>query len=325
MREHMDPQLARILSMMPVLDLGDIQAVRALNKETRLPVSPSDLLVRTEEFFVPRLGGATAVRVRAYLPRQQPETLPAILYCHPGLAFGTLEMDHARCMRFASDIGCVVISVEYRLAPENPFPAGVEDCYSSLVWLASNAAELNVDPTRLAVAGCSTGATLAAGLALMARDKGGPALAYQLLVCPALDDRMQTASMAEFAEPAPMEVGRVGAEHLWRYYLGDPRENVSPYAAPSRAEDLSGLPPAYIITAEFDCLRDEGIDYALRLMRAGVPAELHHFSGCFHAFDLVARTAAVSQRAVDEQVAVLRRTLAAPSRPATRRRPLEGP
>lgn len=314
MREHMDPQLTRILSMMPVIDLSDVRAMRALNQETKLPVSPSDGSVQTNELLVPRRDDASAVRVRVYRPHQSTQALPAILYCHPGLIFGTLEMDHARCLRFASEVGCVVVSVDYRLAPEHPFPAGIEDCYASLAWMEAKADDLNIDASRIAVAGCSTGATLAAALALMARDRGGPALVFQILVCPALDDRLRTASMTEFADPAPMEAGRVGAEHLWRYYLGEPRDNVSLYAAPGRAEDLSGLPPTYLITAEFDCLRDEGIDYALRLMRAGVPTELHHFSGCFHAFDLVVRTAAVSQRSVDEQVAVLRRALAAPAR-----------
>jgi acetyl esterase len=322
-RENMDPQLARILLMMPVVDLSDIQAIRALNQETKMPVSPSYQLVETSERLVPRPDGASAVRVRVYRPHQSTQTLPALLYCHPGLFFGTLEMDHARCMRFASDVGCVVVSVDYRLAPEHPFPAGIEDCYATLAWMEANATNLSIDPSRTAVAGCSTGATLAAALALMARDRGSPALVFQLLVCPALDDRLQTASMAEFADPGPMEAGRIGSEYMWRYYLGESRDSVSPYAAPGRAEDLSSLPPAYLVTAEFDCLRDEGIDYALRLMRAGVPTELHHFSGCFHAFDLVARTAAVSQRAVDEQVAILRRALAAPARRMTHRLPAE--
>jgi acetyl esterase/lipase len=257
------------------------------------------------ETIVPRDAGS-GIRVRITRPRSSDGPLPAILHCHPGLIFGTLDMDHARCARFAADVGCVVASVDYRLAPENPFPAGLEDCYAALAWLQTNAAEMNVDPTRIAVAGCSTGGALAAGLALLSRDRGGPALAFQLLVCPALDDRLQTDSMAEFAEAAPMEAGRVGARHLWRFYLGDAGE-VSPYAAAARAADLTGLPPTFVITAEFDCLRDEGLAYALRLIAAGVPTELHHFPSCFHAFDLVARTATVSQRAADEQVTALRR------------------
>ena len=220
-------------------------------------------------------------------------------------------MDHARCVRFASDVGCVVASVDYRLAPENPFPAGLEDCYAALAWIAAHAAEIGVDASRIAVAGCSTGGTLAAGLALLSHDRGGPELAFQVLLCPALDDRLQTGSMAEFAEPGPMEAGRVGARHLWRSYLGNTNTSTSPYAAAARATDLAALPPTYIITAGFDCLRDEGLDYATRLIAAGVPTELHHFPTCFHAFDLTARTATISQHAVDEQVAVLRRAFGA--------------
>jgi acetyl esterase len=312
MREHMDPQLARILALMPVIDLSDIKAIRKLNQGTVMPVPPGNELVSTTEILIPR-SDATSVRIRICRPQQSSQPMPALLYCHPGLIFGTLDMDHARCLRFASDVGCVVVSVEYRLAPEHPFPAGLEDCYAILAWIEANATELNADPSRIAVAGCSTGATLAAAVALLARDRGGPPLVFQLLVCPALDDRLQTASMAEFAEAEPMEAGRVGARHLWRQYLGTVDGDVSPYAAPARAEDVSRLPSTFLITAEFDCLRDEGLAYGLRLIQAGVPTELHHFPGCFHAFDLVARTATISQRAVDEQVTALRRALGAPA------------
>jgi acetyl esterase/lipase len=328
MREHIDPQLARIVSMMPVVDLSDVQKIRALNMSTQMPVSASDRLVSTQEHIVPRNHDASDTRVRVYRPHGSDETLPAIIYCHPGLFFGTLEMDHARCMRFASEVHCVVVAVDYRLAPEHRFPAGLEDCYDTLCWIASNPSSLNIDPARIAVAGCSTGATLAAALALLARERGGPAIAFQLLVCPTLDDRLETPSMQEYKDAGPMEAGKIGSAHTWRYYLGDDRSVVSPLAAPARAASLVGLPPALVITAEYDCVRDEGIDYALRLVRAGVPCELHHFPGCFHAFDFVARTAAVSKRALDEQVAVLRRVFdirrahpSAQASPAARERP----
>ncbi|RJL27276.1 alpha/beta hydrolase [Bailinhaonella thermotolerans] len=293
---------------MPILDVGDIAAIRALNTATPMPVHPADRDVRTSERTVPGPEGAPEVGMRVYRPGEDLVNRPAVVYFHPGLTFGTLEMDHARCMRFASGAGCVVASVDYRLAPEHPYPAGVEDCYAALCWVAANAKELGADPGRIAVAGCSTGATLAAAVALMARDRGGPELAFQLLIQPAVDDRLDTPSMAEFAEPGPCEAGRAGSAHTWRYYLAG--AEAGPYAAPARAGSLRGLPPAYVSTAERDCLRDEGIAYALRLMREGVPVELHHFPGTFHAFDLVVRTAAISQRAVEEQIAVLARALA---------------
>jgi acetyl esterase len=325
MHEHMDPQLARVLAMMPVVDLSDIQAIRALNQDTRVPAAPTERAVETCEHAVLRRDGRSAIRVRLYRPEHSTrQALPAVLYCHPGLFFGSLEMDHERCVRFASDVPCIVVSVDYRLAPEYPFPAGLEDCYDSLVWIQANATELHIDTSRVGVAGCSSGATLAAGLSLMARDRAGPPLAFQLLVCPTLDDRLETVSMAQFANPGPMEAGRVGAAYMWRYYLGESDDAVSHYAAPARASDVSDLPPTYLVTAEYDCVRDEGLEYALRLIRAGVATELHHFSGCFHAFDLVARTAAVSQRAVGEQVAALRRALATPTTRTTRRPPGTG-
>lgn len=305
----MDPQLARVLATMPVVDLSDLAKIRRLNQNTRMPVSNAGPAVAVEDRLVPRADGSE-ICVRVCRPAANPEALPAILYCHPGLSFGTLDMDHARCVRFAGDVGCVVVSVDYRLAPEHPFPAGLHDCYTVLCWIRARARELAVDASRVAVAGCSTGATLAAALSLLARDRDAPRIAFQMLLCPATDDRLRTDSMAEFSEPGPMEAGRAGAEFLWRYYLGEPDGPISPYAAPARAEDLSGLPPTYLTTAEFDCVRDEGMDYGIRLVKAGVPTELHHYSGCFHAFDLVARTAAVSMRAVEEQVTVLKHAFA---------------
>jgi acetyl esterase len=154
----------------------------------------------------------------------------------------------------------VVVSVEYRLAPEDPFPAGLEDCYAALVWLHESAAELGVDGDRIAVVGRSAGGGLAAALALVTRDRHGPALCFQCLAIPELDDRLDTPSMQAFVD-TPLW-NRPLAEASWRHYLGDDRSDVSPYAAPARATDLSGLPPAYVSTMEFDPLRDEGIAYA---------------------------------------------------------------
>jgi acetyl esterase/lipase len=216
-----------------------------------------------------------------------------------------------------------VVSVDYRRAPEDPFPRGVEDCYHSVDWCGRNPEALGIDPDRMAVVGCSTGATLAAAVALMARDRGGPRLAFQMLLQPCVDDRLDTPSMRQYDKPDRCEAGREGSAHTWRYYLGEVSQ-VPPYAAPARAQTLRGLPPTYISTAERDCLRDEGILYASRLMGDGVPTELHHFPGTFHAFDLVVRTAAISRRALQEQIDTLARALSAGSTGSRRRSRLGG-
>jgi acetyl esterase/lipase len=198
--------------------------------------------------------------------------------------------------------------VDYRLAPEHPFPAGLEDCYAAFAWTLAAAGELGVDASRVAVAGASAGGALATAVALMARDRGEPLPAFQLLLYPVTDDRLITASMTTFVDIPGWN--RRNSEHMWRHYLGGagPREVCSPYAAPARAEDLRGLPPAYVMTAGFDALRDEGLQYAQRLIEAGIPTELHHYPETFHGFDTLV-DAAVSRRARAEHHAVLCRAL----------------
>jgi acetyl esterase/lipase len=210
----------------------------------------------------------------------------------------------------AGEVGAVVVSVDYRLAPEHPFPAGVEDCYAALAWLAAHAAELGVDPARIAVAGQSAGGGLAAATALLARDRGGPALCFQLLEIPELDDRLDTPSMRAFTD-TPLW-NRPNAVWSWKHYLGASHAGEpSAYAAPARAKDLAGLPPAYVSTMEFDPLRDEGILYALRLLQAGVPVELHSYPGTFHGSALLPG-AKVSQRGAREVMEALRHALRTP-------------
>ena len=174
-----------------------------------------------------------------------------------------------------------MVSVDYRLAPEHPFPAPLEDCYAALVWVAEHAAELGVDPDRIAVGGESAGGGLAAGVALLARDRGGPSLCLQLLSIPELDDRMDSESMRTLGAQAIPVTTLANGEISWDSYLGAGvrgTDQVSPYAAPARATDLTGLPPALVTAYELDALRDEDIAYAQRLMSAGVPTELHVYS-----------------------------------------------
>ncbi|GHH00567.1 hypothetical protein Srubr_24650 [Streptomyces rubradiris] len=220
---------------------------------------------------------------------------------------GSLETEHSQCVWFASRANVVVVSVEYRLASENPFPAGPEDCYAALRWLADHSDELGVDPARLGVAGCSAGGALAASVALMARDRKGPGLALQLLTCPVIDDRMDTPSARSFHGTPVWSTPQ--SESMWRHCLGEGRERreTSPYAAPNRADDLSGLPAARIVTAQYDPLRDEGIRYGLRLMEADVPVTLHQWAGAFPIFDPFGTES--GQRWIDEQVLAVREAL----------------
>lgn len=209
----------------------------------------------------------------------------------------------------AAEAGVVVVSVDYRLAPENPYPAGLDDCYAALLWTAKSASELNIDPDRLALYGESAGGGLAAAVALLARDRGGPALRYQHLGIPELDDRLDTPSMRAYLD-TPLW-NRPMAEFSWDSYLGEGRRgtaDVSAYAAPARAEDLSGLPPTTVVTCQYDPLRDEGIAYAQRLAQADVLVELMLYPGTFHG-STIAQDAAITQRMNTEALASLRRGL----------------
>jgi acetyl esterase/lipase len=218
---------------------------------------------------------------------------------------GSVDVEHPFVIRIADGSGAVVVSVDYRLAPEHPFPAALDDACLALAWTAAHASELRVDPQRIAVGGHAAGAGLAAAVALRTRDERGPAIRFQLLNQPELDDRQATWSARHFTDTPFMTRDKVAAS--WRHYLG--RTSASPYAAPARATDLAGLPPAYITCAEFDPNRDEAIDYAQRLLQADVAAELHQWRGTFHGSQAVL-SAEISQRQLSELAFALRHALA---------------
>jgi acetyl esterase/lipase len=306
-----DPELAAIVPLLPVeTDWSDMSAARRQMDElvANLPLDGAvGDRVQFEDRRVPGPPEAPELSVRVYTPVGGSAPRPGVLYVHGGgFCFGSVEFEHRGAQVAADGADAVVVSVEYRLAPEHPFPAGLEDCYAALVWFAAEAASLGVDPDRLAVMGPSAGGGLAAGLALLARDRGGPALRFQVLGMPELDHRLETASMQQFVD-TPLW-NRPNAIMSWRCYLGENPGEVSPYASPSIAKDLAGLPPAYISTMEFDPLRDEGIEYALRLLAAGVSVELHQYPGTFHGSALVAG-ATVSRRSAAELMAALVRGL----------------
>ena len=309
----LDEEHRAVLDAMPMrMDLADIEAARAGMAERRaaLPVPPLPEGVAIEDRLAPGPEGAPDVMVRLYRPASLPADAPALYWIHGGgMVLGNVEMNDPYCANVAGRLNVLVASVEYRLAPEHPFPAPLEDCYAGLRWLASEAAGLGVDAGRIAIGGGSAGGGLAAGLALLARDRGEVAVRFQLLVYPMLDDRNATRSSHAITDERVWN--RAANLHGWNAYLaGDAGgEGVSPYAAPARAEDLAGLPPAYVNVGALDLFVDEDVDYARRLMAAGVPTELHVYPGAFHGSPGLVPDSALSKRWAADELAALDRAL----------------
>ncbi|WP_103354184.1 alpha/beta hydrolase [Amycolatopsis sp. CA-128772] len=309
-----DPELLPWLDMLPAVTLTDHEALLSARSSMAqlaevLPACEPAQPLDVRDTAVPGPSDAPDVPVRVYAPANRTAAAPGLLYIHGGgFVMGDLDTFDAHLLRLVDELGIVIVSVDYRLAPEHPFPAPVEDCYAALAWVAAKAGELGIDPARLGVAGESAGGGLAAAVALLARDRGGPELSFQYLGIPELDDRLATPSMRAYTDTPVWN--RPNAIFSWTSYLGaEPGgADVSPYAAPSRATDLAGLPPAFVTTCQFDPLRDEGIDYAQRLAHAGVPVDLRLYPGTFHGSSLV-ETAAVSRRMFADELDALRRGL----------------
>ena len=300
----LDPNIAAALPGLPRFDwidpVAERRQMRALLEEhAGIPVPGEERL----EIEDRQIGDGLTVRI--YLPRERRTAVPGVLFFHGGgFTAGDLDTEHGMAVRTACDADCAVVSVDYRLAPEHRFPAALDDGWTALEWLAATAPELGIDATRLAVAGGSAGANLAAATALLARDRSGPKLVFQLLVVPVLDHRCATESMRGGVD-TPV-ITATGIARAWRWYLGGDDLEVSPYASPMLAAELSGLPPAYIETAEHDPLRDEGILYALRLLNAGVPVSLHQYPDAFHGSVELVPDAASSHEALTARREALR-------------------
>jgi acetyl esterase len=305
---HYDPELVPVVRDLADIDIANVDVARELLRKEVAPfVAPAGLAI--DKRLVPGLPGDPEIELCIMTPRELAAPAPAVYWIHGGgFVVGDVNSELADPAHVAVTLGAVAVSPEYRLAPEHPYPAAVDDCYAGLTWLVEHAEELQVDVSRIAIAGVSAGGGLSAAVALLARDRGGPALCFQVLDIPELDDRLNTPSMQAFGD-TPCWNNHY-AELSWQMYLGaDHSGDTPPYAAPARATDLSGLPPAYVITCEFDPLRDEGIEYAQRLMQAGVPTELHHYPGTFHGSCSAGADTAVSKRMVDDRTAALARAL----------------
>ena len=301
----MDPAFAS-LARQPREVLRDANVAREAISAARQRAAPrlAELDLEIQDHCVPSSEEQEMqVRVRIYR-RKNSGTLPALLYLHGGGFFsGDLSSEESQCVHYALHGQCAVVCVAYRLAPEEPFPAALTDCYRVLEFLWSESRNLDLDRDYIAVGGSSAGANLAAAVALLARDRMGPKVCFQMLLIPALDDRLETVSARQFTDVP--DFARSEAEVMWSWYLGENAEEVSTYAAPARAGDLSGLPTSYVLCAGLDPLRDEGLSYARRLMEAGVAVELHLAPSIPHGFASVP-SAAISQRLLNEQVDVLR-------------------
>jgi acetyl esterase/lipase len=313
-----EPELLAALENFPrdkTLDWSDLPAAREFGRQmyrelaAQVPDLPN---VIKEDRRVPGPAGAPEVLIRLYRPRGAQGPLPGLFWIHGGgYVIGSIEQDDLRLQQIVDIVGCLALSVEYRLAPEHPYPAPLEDCYAALKWMAEHAEELGLDRQRIAIGGASAGGGLAAALVLLARDRGEVPVCFQLLIYPMLDDRDATRSCSVFSE-APIW-SRDDNRRGWRAYLGEAAggPDVSPYAAAARATDeqLRGLPPAFIAVGSAELFLEEDVEYALRLAHAGVPVELHVYPRAFHGWDGFAPNSPLAQRFVSDRDRALRHAL----------------
>ena len=311
MKKIFNSELDLILSNMPKMNLNPnrIQSIRNSMKEA----SNNNSLLINESIsisnkFILSSDKKVNIRLRIYQPKEKTKDTFGLLWFHGGgFALGIPEQDDFICQRFVLEANCVVVSVDYRLAPENPFPTPLEDCYEGLKWFSENSNKLGISSSRIAVAGVSAGGCLAAAVSLLARDRKGPLIEFQMPLYPMLDNRNTTPSSYEILDRRIWN--REENLQAWSMYLGSKHtDDVSPYAAPSHATDLSGLPPTYICIGDLDPLRDEVISYVTRLSQAGVPTEFHLYPGCFHGFDQLSNIK-ISKRASTEYIQALKRAM----------------
>ncbi|BCJ37775.1 esterase [Actinocatenispora thailandica] len=308
---HVDPELAAMQVLSPRITLDDLTAARELEQTlaTQTTRQPDD--VEVLELVGERRDG-TALAMRLYRPaRWRGATLPVLLFIHGGsFVTGGLHSEDNRCIHYAREAQVAVVAVDYRLAPEHPFPAAVEDCQDALGWIVEHARTLGCDPARIALGGLSAGGCLGAALALWTAEHRDIRPVFLMLLFPVLDARLATPSVNEFTDTPVLIADTV--HRLWNLYLGEPGQRAAPLpplASPAEATDVHGFPPTLMVTAQYDPLRDEGLAFAARLAGAGVPVDLHHFGRGFHSFDSFDATR-LGLECLDIQVRALQRALA---------------
>ncbi len=307
----LDPQAQKLVDAMAALNLKPVEdstpeEARESMRTRTAGLGPFEEVAAVSEHRVPVQGGL--ITVRLYSPGGAGPHPVLVFYHGGGWVIGDLDTHDGICRSLTNAAGCVVASVDYRLAPEAKYPAAAEDSYAALRWLVANAAGLGIDPRRVAVGGDSAGGNLSTVVALMARDRGGPALVSQVLIYPVTNHDLDTGSYRENA--TGFVLTREAMRWFWRHYLARAEEGREPYASPLMAPSLAGLPPALLITAEHDPLRDEGEAYADRLRDAGVLVTLIRYDGMFHGFLRMTRFLDKARAAVDEVGGSLRKAFA---------------
>lgn len=306
---RLDPELTPVVTQLPIRDYSDIPGTREtiakVLADARAAWEPPTDVERSDH-LVAREGGP-AVPVRVYRPTGSDE-LPCLYWIHGGgHVLGSIDQDDAALSHIVTAVNCVAVSVEWRQSPEHPYPAEPDDCYAGLRWVFEHAGDLGVDRDRIAIGGASSGGGTAAAIALRARADPGIDLVFQLLVYPMLDDRSSTPSSRAITYPT---VWNTTSNSLaWRAYLSEVDGEPPPYAAPARATDLTGLPPAFVAVGDLDLFLDEDLGYARRLLETGVPTELHVYPGAVHGFDSFAPGAGITRRFVRDRDDALRSAL----------------
>ena len=304
----LDPQAKTLLDQIASVNgpklhtLSAPDARRVTGSMFQAPPEKIEKVFKIENRKIP--GPAGSIPIRVYTP-EGPGPFPVLVFFHGGgWVICDLDSHDAPCRQLTNKAGCVTVSVDYRLAPEHKFPAGVEDCFAATKWVAENAKELNVDANRLAVGGDSAGGNLSAVISQLARDASGPKIALQLLIYPATEAELDTQSHKTFTD---YFLTRDDILWFWAHYLRGPADRKDPRVAPALAKSFKGLPPALIITAEFDPLRDEGEAYGEKLRAAGVPVTISRYEGMIHGFVSMSDVLDKGKQAIDESAAALRK------------------